>query len=442
MAKEFFSPKKPRQSVSDIVSRPEQKTEEEIKPEVFFEVPRPARPELVERAGPELIKGFKIPKWPFISLLLIAVFAGLAYVALEFLPKAEIKIFLKKYPLPFNEPVEVGKNFSPNQSQPTSTIIKLPAELFTERRNLQMSFPANGKQKIEKKAQGKITIYNGYSSDPQVLVADTRFFTPDNKIFRLSKAVTVPGAKIQEGKIVLSSIEAGVSADQPGAEYNIGPVAKFTIPGLKGSPKYEGFYAKSDQPMAGGFVGEKAVPTDKDIEDAKAKVKQVLEDVLKTAIFSQLPGDFKVADGASKFEILSEKVEKEVDKENKFSVFSEAQTKLIVFREKDLRDILISRLLPQLASGDYEALDFDVEYGLSRSDFEKGEMSFPVKGQINFQRKISPELFRREAAGKNEQTLKALVFSLPGLEKAQISFWPIYVKKAPKDINKIKIIIQ
>jgi hypothetical protein len=445
MPKEFFSPKKNRRSVSDIIPPPE--LGERALPKT---APRPSASIDNQRLSaskdfdqrPSASTNLRIPKWPFISLLLIAVFAGLVYVALEFLPRVEIKIFLKKYPLVFNEAVEVNKNFSSNQSHPTSTIIKLPAELFTERRNLQMSFPANGKQKIEKKAQGKLTIYNSYSSDPQVLVADTRFFSPDNKIFRLNKAVTVPGAKIQEGKIVPSSIEVGVTADQPGAEYNIGPVAKFTIPGLKGSPKYEGFYAKSDQSMAGGFVGEKAVPTDKDIEDAKAKIKQALEDVLKAAIFPQLPRDFKVVDGASRFEILSEKVEKEVDKENKFSVFSEAQTKLIVFREKDLRDILISRLLPQLASGDYEAIDFNIEYGLPRSDFEKGEMSFPVKGQINFQRKISPELFRQQALGKDEQALKALVFSLPGLEKAQISFWPMYVRKAPNKIEKIKVTIQ
>ena len=439
MSKDFFSSKKPRQSVSDIIPRsavpgePRLRKQKSVEKEDYSEVV----------AEEKAFKNSK-PKWPFISLLFIVFFAGLIYVVLDFLPRAKIEIFLKKYPLTFNEPVEVGKNFrevSRLDSQNFASMIQLPAELFTERRNLQMSFPANGKQKIEKKSQGRIVIYNNYSSEPQFLVADTRFLSPDNKIFRLSKSITVPGAKIQEGKIVISSIEVNVAADQPGAEYNIGPVAKFTIPGFKGSLKYEGFYAKSGQPMTGGFVGEIAVPTEKDIEEAKTKVKQVLEDTLKTAIFSQLPGDFKIIDGASKFEVLSEKVVREVDKENKFSIFSEAQTKLIAFKENYLRDALISRLSLQLAGGDYGALDFNIEYGLSRSDFEKGIMSFPVNGQINFQKKFSPEDFRQLTAGKNEQELKTLIFSLPGLEKAQISFWPIYVKKAPKNINKIKITI-
>ncbi len=73
----------------------------------------------------------------------------------------------------------------------------------------------------------------------------TRFLALDGKIFRLTKGITVPGAKIVEGKIIPSSIEAAVIADQPGEAYNIGPVSRFSIPGLKGTPKYEAFYAES-----------------------------------------------------------------------------------------------------------------------------------------------------------------------------------------------------
>lgn len=402
--------------MSDIVPPPKKKLE---------------KPAAISKGTKEKKKK-KRPRWPFVLLLLIVVLAGMGYAALRVLPRVEIKIFLKKYPLAFNETIEAGKDFG----------IKLPAELFTEKRNLQMSFPASGKQNIQKKAQGKIIIYNSYSSDSQNLVANTRFLTPDNKIFRLIKAITVPGAKIQEGKIVASSIEVGVVADQPGAEYNIGPVAKFTLPGFRGSPKYEGFYGQSVQPMTDGFVGEVAIPTAQDIADVKAKIRQALETNLKTAIFSQLPRDFKVLDGASEFKILKEEVKKEVDKKNNFSVFGEAQMKLLVFREKDLKDILFNQLKSQLASGDYEAVDFSLEYGIGRSDFEKGVMSFPVKGQITFQNKTDLELLRQQAKGKNEQELKVLVFALPGLEKAQLSFWPIYAKTSPVDINKIKIIIQ
>jgi hypothetical protein len=415
MPREFFTSKKPQLLMSDIVSP---------KKEPVSDRPAANKEKKLKKSRPK--------RRLVILFLLILIFLGAGYIALKVLPRVEIKISLQKYPLNFNQTVEAGILGG----------TKLPAELFTEKRNLQMNFPATGKQNIQTKAQGKIIIYNSYSSDAQNLVAGTRFLTPDNKIFRLVKNITVPGAKIQEGKIIVSNIETDVVADQPGPEYNIEPVAKFTIPGLKGSPKYEGFYGQSTKPMAGGFVGEAAVPTDKDIADAKVKIKQALETNLKTIIFSQFPQELKILDGASEFKILREEVKKETDKDNNFGIFSEAQMKLIAFREKDLKDMLINQLKPQLTAGDYEIENFSLNYGVSRSDFEKGLMSFPINGQIVFQNKIDLEGLRQQAKGQNEQALKSLVFKLPGLGKAQLSFWPRYVKTAPNNINKIKVIIQ
>lgn len=447
MPKDFFPPKKYRQPFSDII--PSQKVQKEKNNQKLggvreekIEIKQESVTEIQESYRSSEISSRQIPRWPFILLFLIGVLWGLVYLGWEILPQLEVKIFLKKHPLTFNEAVETSKDFNAGQINASSTIIRIPGELFTENRNLQLSFSASGKEKIEKKAQGLITIYNTYSSDPQYLVVNTRFLGPDNKIFRLLKAVTIPGAKINEGKIIPSSIEVRIAADQPGAEYNIGPVAKFTIPGFKDSPKFDGFYAKSDQPMTGGFVGEVAVPTDKDIAEAKAQIKQKLEDSLKIAVFPQLPKEFKVIDGSSEFKILNEKINKEVDQENKFSIFAEAQMKLISFQEKDLRDVLLAKLVAQLTDGDYEAIDFSIEYGAPRSDFDKGKMSFAVTGKIIFRRKVNADLFRKEALGKKELDLKTLIFSLPDLEKAQISFWPIYIKKAPDKIEKIKLLVE
>jgi len=380
-----------------------------------------------------------IPRWPFFSILAIAVFSGLIYLGFVVLPRLEINISLKKYPVAFNESVDASKNFS---SYSSSTPIKLQAELLSESRNLQLSFPATGKQQVANKSQGTITIYNSYSSDSQVLVASTRFSTPDNKIFRLVKAVKVPGAQIQEGKIIASSIDAAVVADQPGADYNIGSGIKLSVPGFKDTPKYAGFSAAFSQPTTGGFVGEIAVPTDKDLSDADAQIKQALQDNLRLIVLPQIPKEFKIIDGSSDFKISNEKINKVVDKDNKFSIFAEATMKIMVFKESDLESVLVAKSLSGLSDGDYELNSFNIDYQVSRSDFSKGEIFFSAKGQITFEKKINSDLFRQQAAGKDEVALKTLVFSLPGLEKAQISFWPIYIKKAPSNIDKIKINIQ
>jgi len=113
-------------------------------------------------------------------------------------------------------------------------------------------------QKVDNNAQGKIVIYNNFSSEPQKLIATTRFETPEGLIFRIIEPVTVPGKQTKDGRVVSGSIEVTVKADKPGATYNIG-LKDFTIPGLKGSPKYTEIYARSKTEMSGGFSGMQKV---------------------------------------------------------------------------------------------------------------------------------------------------------------------------------------
>ena len=128
-------------------------------------------------------------------------------------------------------------------------------------------------------------------------MVNTRFESPDGQLFRLTEGVKVAGAKIVDGKIVPSTTEATVVADKAGPEYNIGPVEKFTIPGLKGSPKYNAFYGKSTAAMTGGFIGEITYPTPEDIKKTKEEVAKQLEDSLRVLTAAQIPEDFKMIDG-------------------------------------------------------------------------------------------------------------------------------------------------
>lgn len=99
------------------------------------------------------------------------------------------------------------------------------------------------------KASGSITVYNAYSASSVHLIANTRFSTPDGLIFRIPNAVTVPGKKGSTP----GSVEVTVIADQPGEQYNIAPVSRFTIPGLKSTPTmYANVYASSQSAMTGG----------------------------------------------------------------------------------------------------------------------------------------------------------------------------------------------
>ncbi|MEA4910603.1 hypothetical protein SDC9_07912 [bioreactor metagenome] len=127
-------------------------------------------------------------------------------------------------------------------------------------------------KEVNQKASGELTIYNNYSSSSQILITNTRFQTSDGKIFRIGESVTVPG---KNGNTP-GTIKVKVSADTVGADYNISPTT-FTIPGFKGTARYEGFYAKSTEPMSGGVSGIVQIVSQDDIDNAKADLSSSIE---------------------------------------------------------------------------------------------------------------------------------------------------------------------
>jgi len=386
-------------------------------------------------------KRFRLKKRPAVTYGLLGalvVLLGIAvYLTIEFLPKAEIKVITEKTEWSYVDSVAADKNLTKidiSQKQ-------IPAEVFSTKKNFNFSFPATGKKLVEQKAGGKITIYNAYSSDPQILVANTRFSTPDAKIFRLEQKIVVPGAKIVEGKIISSSIEAKVIADQPGPQYNIGPVSHFSIPGFQGTAKYQGFYASSQESMTGGFIGDKAFPTEEDIKKAREKAVKDLKDYIDSFLSLQIPPEFKTIEGSRQFNILKEEVNKEVDEKGNFTVFLEGESLNIAFRESDLKDLL-ENIVQEGLGVNFRIKSYKLEYGVGRPDFRQGRISFAINFQGVFEEPFDVESFKQKALNKNEKELKTLVSTLPNIQKITISFWPFWVKRVPDDLKRVKVEVE
>src|SRR3989344_3071580 len=184
---------------------------------------------------------------------------------------------------------------------PKSALLNFENEVYTARktgegnlfysvvklsREKGMTVPAGGEQQVSRKASGTIVVYNNASTEPQRLIENTRFESPSGKIYRIQTAITIPGKTAAPG-----SIEVTVYADQPGAEYNAG-LSDFTVPGLKGTPRYTTIYARSKTPMTGGLVGmEKAVGAE-DLANAKTELEVALKDDLWEEAKAEVPEDF------------------------------------------------------------------------------------------------------------------------------------------------------
>jgi len=420
--------------VSDGNFRPDTAVPDEIALpplDVSSELHAVTAPHAVFRAA-----GARIFSRPFGLFIFICGLLGAgAWAAAKELPRAEVNITAKKAQWIYNGPVIAEKGINPDALRAA-----VPSQAFTFKKNGDIRFPASGKRHVEKKASGKITVYNGYSSDPQPLVAGTRFMSPDGKIFKLTERIIVPGAKITDGKIIPSSIETVAIADQPGADYNIGATKNFSIPGFKGSPKYQAFSAESVAGLSGGLVGEQAYPTAEDINAAKEKSAAVLREDLELVMQEQMPEGMKVLENAVQFAITSQTVKDAVDDEGKFSIFTNAHLNVIALRDQDVRQALIEKAAAE-KGGEFDILSSSLSYSNARADFKTGALVATVDFKADLRQKVDVQALATKVLGKSEIELKSAVLALQGLEGVNIDLWPFWVRQVPSDMGRVKITV-
>ena len=382
-------------------------------------------------------------RWRMIVVwLAVFILLGLgAYGAWAYLPKSDIKISVKKFRWDYDNPV----NLSSKLTDVDINTRQIPIAIFSQKKNTNFIYPASGKKYIERKAGGNIVIYNAYSTDQQVLVSGTRFKSPDGKIFKLVDRVVVSGAKVAEGKVAASSIEAQVAADKAGEPYNIGVVSRFTIPGFEGTPKYDKFYAESKTPIAGGFIGEAAYPTDSDIKNAKDAAEKSLKNSIEAFIISQIPGnEFKIIDTSGQFKILKENVNSVTDEGGNFSVFVEGEFSMAAFKKSQMLSFM-TQMAKQVLNTPLNIIlkedDYSINYGDVSIDPKTKNTELPVKFSGVFWESLDVGSFRQKIAGKSEAELKSIIYSYPNIEKADFSFWPFWASKVPVNQKRVNITV-
>lgn len=398
----------------------------------------------VSRAGethPRSIEGRKRRRFfrpkALLVVVLVAVVAGSAVWGVNAVfGKATVAVRFKKTPWQHEERIKISKTVAEASE---SGAVLIPAQVFTDRRNITQTFPASGRASVSLKATGKILIQNAFSSEPQPLVATTRFVTPSGLVFRLDRQVTVPGAKIQGGKIIPASVEAAVTADKAGADYNTGPVERLSIPGFKGTPKYDGFFGSLTEGASGGFVGEKEVPTDADVKTAQKKVEDTLKVSLANNFLTNRPDDLIIIDGASEVSILKMTVNKVTDANGNFGVFGEAQIRAIAFREADLVSALEARA--GAAYGGKVFHEVTMEYGEPKPNFDRGEIEVSLVAQGMLVPPFAPDAFKGELLGKKVRDIQKALVQLPELADAKISLWPRWLLRMPRRAERVTITV-
>src|SRR3989344_599899 len=286
------------------------------------------------------------------------------------------------------------------------------------------------------RASGKITVYNNYGSAPQKLIANTRFQTSDGKVYRIKGAISVPGMGV---------LEATVYADQAGEEYNIGP-SDFTLPGLKGGPRFEKVFAKSKTTMSGGASGNARVVKKEDIDSVRTAVNEKLKNRLTETLSKQKPEGYVLVAGAVKIEYIENTENPKVgDSASRSMAF---KTKGSVTGYLFKKDVL-AKALADNNSGDLKkapknepvAVDNveSLDFSLISADTKNKEITVRLKGNADFVWVVDTAKLLEEIVNYKGKGYTSVFQNYPAIEKAAIVKSPKWWPRFPKDKSKIKI---
>ncbi len=389
----------------------EKKIEKEIKEKITF-------PELSLRK-----KKFVL----IFILFLIFVFA----TSFNF-SKAKIKIWPEVELVNFNLKVQLDKEV---QNLDFENKI-LPGKIFELEKTFAEEFPATGR--IQKYAQGKIRLYNSFTTQQEIWREKTRFLSKEEKLFLSKDKIVVPGASVKNGKITPSFVDVEVIASEPGADYNIGPTT-FSIVAFRGTPRYDKYYGESFQPMTGG--GESFQVKKADLENAEKilteKVKKEMEEIMR----NEIPIDFVFLKEALDTKILEKTpLAKEGQELAKFHFQIKAKGSTLTFKQEDLENLVVHYILSQIPEG--KAIfreSLKINYSLEKIDFQLSKAVLSVDCSAQIYSKLELREMEKMLAGKSLKEAKNFLEQQPEILRIEAQFSPFWIKKFPRDIERIEI---
>ncbi|MES3005510.1 MAG: baseplate J/gp47 family protein [Patescibacteria group bacterium] len=303
-----------------------------------------------------------------------------------------------------------------------SSSIQIPAGVITYQKSIfnistSTSISATGEQRVEKKAVGKIVVYND-STTSQLLIATTRFQSTDGLIFRLNKNVTIPAKK---------NLTVDVTADQAGEKYNIGP-RTFSLPALAGTAKAKTVYGKSSVSMAGGLISNVPKASSGDLSTAKALLQNNLREEAVRRALSEVPEGYIFVEGA--LVVTFDDIVQSYTAVSKSATLSQSASVGVYYLDKHSFGVAVASQGSLLALSTVDVAADTVSLVATIPAVKTADKMI-LTGTSTVKVIFAPEEIAGKLAGLSRNEALAAIKALPGVEIVQISLKPWWEHRLP-----------
>jgi len=381
---------------------------------------------------PEYLIPTHKPRWSKVFLWFIVIITcilGFAFIA-SFFHSVIVDIKIKEVT------VEVDTSINMTRKDEVGS---LPFEIVSLSKEVGENVPTNGEKQVSIKATGKVIIYNKNTAS-QKLLSQTRLEAPNGKIYRISTTVTIPGAKKSGVNLVAGSLEVFATADAPGPNYNL-ELTDFTIPGFKGTAKYQTIYARSKTPFTGGALGIIKIASNEDLLKAKNSVKDLLEKQLLNSVTQQIPNSFILLPNIYNIQYASST---EVTENNTLILKQKADFVGVLVDVKKISTYLAKKSIPGYGGEDVSIdnlKDFSFEHvtNVNILNVNTNTLSLKIKGKPHFTYGYDASKLKEDLSGISKEFFATVISTYPGIENGNSKIRPFWFSKFPTDLNKIII---
>lgn len=324
-----------------------------------------------------------------------------------------------------------------------STPGELSYEIMTLEADGERQVTATGQEEVNEQATGVITIYKTTSGSER-LIKNTRFRTPDGKVYRITESAVVPGGTSDQP----GSVNADVFADEAGEEYNLEAGVRFDVPGFEegGSTElFNAIYAENPAPITGGYSGPKFTVDDAELDTAVDELHNELKEALMARVNSEKPAGFVVFEDA--ITMVYNSLPSEQAGENQVKVKERANLQIPIFKQEDFAKFIASGTIPGY-EGQSVRIDNLEDLSFSYTASTTPETNIATAESINFRLSGTPlivwtfdeESLKADLLGSSRTALNTILGGYPAIERAGAVVRPFWKRTFPNKLDDISVI--